>query len=443
MIAIILGVGWSAIFGRFLVYPLIGSLWMLASMVFMPRYLAVGIGQDGLALTLYRVLLYSLFIAIVIKFIHGSASPYRRLSKDGKLVLWGVLLVSLVSCVGSYEHGSLFLSAAYAIEDVATIFIAMYTGWLLSNRADSLQLYFKYAVVVPILICCFLVIIEVYRQAPVLSGLINIDESLYTSTGRDFLGSVSREGVYRVKALFNNPLQLSEFAVYCLVFSFAAILLRIVSKKQFIVVMLCTIFIIYHSGSRSGFLIMMLGCSAVTIFYFLSLSGLRSRISTWLLLIGCAVLGCVMIYLLALESVGEQLHLIDDVGDRSTAARLQQYYAVFELWKQSKIYGYGYKRAFFDYFQILQSLDNYFLRIILQSGATGFAIQLVCFFTILKTCVRGSFSRHVAVHRVGFLAFGVFVATFVYKLFIESDYNNMYLLVLFFLLTFMLRKEEI
>lgn len=439
MIVVIMALGWAIVVGRFLLSPIYGGLWFLAAMTCMPRYIAIGIGQDGLAFTLYRGIIYSLFLIIVVKIVFG-ASPYKRLSKDGRVVFWLFVVVSVFSCFGVFQYSSILLSGGYFVEDLSVLTITVYMGWLLSNREDHVALFFRYAIVVPLGVIVLLVAFESYRQAPVLSGFVKIDDSLFTSTGREFLGVLTRDGHYRARALFSNAILLSEFAAYCLVFTFAILLLKQISRWKATVVIFCALFVIYSTGARSGLLVSALCCSGITVFYLLSFGGKGGRFATWVSIFACTMIGVVAIYFLVQNSISDRLYLIEDKSLRSTTARLQQYNIVYDLAKDSLFFGYGYHRFFYSLYHSFFTLDNYYLRIILQSGFIGFLFILIAFYKIIKISLLEAYSRFQDISVVAFVAFALALTTFIYKIFIESDHNNMYFLVLFYIVCFRVRS---
>lgn len=428
MAYILTAVLWFTTVPRLFWKPLSACLWFLVVLVLTPRYIGIGVGSDGVALSAKRVLVLSFLLVLVIRPSLWKGVKQIRSTLIPVYFLFGF---AVISCVGSIEHGVWYYSLLYFGENVAILIVAVYIGWSLSVERFGLQNLLRYGFYLPILVSGFIVCIELIRSAPALSGILEIDSVI--ATNRDFYYEHAiRGGLFRAKALFDGPLQLAEFSAYSLSVLVVAKLFRIITLRNFLILLLCVLVALFATRTRSSVLIGSLSTVIVVLIYLMRRGRSAGRVVTWLGVILCTSVGSIALFLLVKEIQGDVLlYLIDDEKERSTVARLLQFKTVPLLVSDAPIFGYGYQRHFVYMFDNLYSLDNYYLKMLLQSGYVGFTVFMLSILLMLGSVLRAAFSRDRGIMIVGMFGVAIITNFLLFKMFTSGEPNNIYLYIVF------------
>lgn len=427
--AIILMVSASTL-GAFMYNRLVGACLFLTLIPLLPRYMAIGIGQDGVALTVLRLLVIGLSSIIVISsFVGGDKN--LLLIKDSKKYIVLLFLLYTISALGSVLYGELVYGLFYFVEDTAILIVSVYLGCLFASHRRGLKLLVNYCFLLPLMITVVIVFIEMSMQQPVLTNVFVVDTNI--ASNREFFNYHSfRDGVYRAKGLFDGSLQLGEFATYCGIVSIIIFMNNSYSRKFSGLCILMSIYLAYSSGSRSAFLVLVI--VGVLLFFVQVIKRNREigKHFTWASIFFAVVCGGLILTALVMEVRGIRfLYLIEDAKERSTVGRLLQYYIVPSLILDSPIYGYGYRRYYVYLFERLTALDNYYLRILLQAGYSGLLVYVGCLFYMLKKTIEAVFSSDKNLTTAGIFTFGVLFCVVLSKVFIAGDSNVFYFIILF------------
>ena len=419
---------WLATVSRLFWRPLSACLWFLLILVLTPRYIGIGLGSDGVALTAKRLIILSFLVVLIVR-----PSLWKGVHEIRKhlMPIYVLIAFAFISCFGTVDHGVWYFSLLYLGENLAVLVVAVFIGWKLSVERYGLQDLFRYAFYIPLLISVCLVCVELLRSAPVLSGILEIDSTI--ATNKDFYFSHTlRDGVFRAKALFDGPLQLAEFSAYALSVLVVAKLFRLITLRNFIVLLGCVLVAMIATRTRSSLLIGSISTVVVVTMYLIRGGGGAGRILTWFGVGLCVSIGCLAIFFLVQEIQGDvSLYLIDDERQRSTVARLLQYKVVPQLVSETPVFGYGYQRNFVYLFDNLYSLDNYYLKVLLQSGYLGFTVFMVSMLLMLGSVLKAAFSPIRGVMIVGMVGVAVTTNFLLFKLLVSHEPNNMYLFIVF------------
>lgn len=398
----------------------------LGLLPFMPAYLAIPLGVGGAGISLRRIFTYVLLLCIFAGFVRA---PKKWLNVIKLLMTWRIFLLGLIVLYAAKLLSTFVLNEPvglfYWLDEVAEILIALLLGIRFINSMQSVKLLFI-VVTSSFLLCEFLVLIEYAVEHNLLQGLIAVE---VTTVGEEVLSGFDRDGRYRTMGLFDNPLSLSEFVVIGGIFSYGTYRLQGLKRLSWLA-MLLTLPVLYSTGSRSGMLL--LAC-VLTIFVYLACVKYVPSLRPIVRLLSVFVLFGVLS--VAYYAVSDPEGFIAATSflwgggsfDGSTMFRLMQYPLIFSAMFDNPLFGYGVKNHVIQ--DLNTPLDNYYLRVLIESGFIGITAFFAQILFVVKFVTSGehlsqltpAFSKQV---------YGVvmlYLASFIgYKIFISMSYNNIY-----------------
>lgn len=287
-----------------------------------------------------------------------------------------LLLLACVKIISAITNSA---GVIYAMEDMlrtAGVFLIFYAvGLRLDFRTTSRLLLLAFW------ISALIVVVEIFYGAPIHSAIAS-GLALNSPQG------ISAERGMRVQALFDGPLFFAHF----LVSVFAAFLfnskdLSALKKITFLIVFAA---IIAANGSRS----LVITIIAMVCFWF-TISYWREAKSVSRLFVASVVVAIVFsaiwftsnyIYELG---VSGNINNMRELGafERSSTARAFQFFQVTEVLSGNIFLGRGFQQHFVGDSEMI-SLDNYYVRLLLESGITGVATFAFFFFTLGRMLLK-------------------------------------------------------
>ncbi|WP_421703157.1 O-antigen ligase family protein [Aliiroseovarius sp.] len=393
-------------------------------LAFAPRSLGVILGGGSLSLTFARLAFPLLIIAFAM-----SRLLSRAPRLPGKPNLWGeppfqiLLILSLIKIAATLLNG---LTPIYALDDMlfTTVAFAMFYHLSTERMIEGLRL----VVVLAAIVTALVVLQEMAMQRPLHYVVANL-----ALLAEDQASGVVRDGVYRAQGIFDNPLSMSEFAVYALPISLGAALgPRGTPRKLGLAGVLCAAFLILASDSRSGILA---GVTSVLAFW---LALIWHRFSTATKVIVSTLLLMLFSYLLILslgwfsslisEAQGVEFFRVEDGGHRSTLSRALQFVEVSAAVAERPLTDFGVIQNFAQNLEEVRKIDNYYLRTALEAGVPGVALFitfLIVLFRRLTTHLRRTgWRREDLLHYA--MCTGLLAGFAAKKLFVSMPTNNVY-----------------
>jgi hypothetical protein len=338
-----------------------------------PRLLALGIGEQGFALTAQRMMLLGLIVLFGLRYVYGAGDARR-----GMAILWqelGTLLLFLgllgSRLMGNLLTGRLDLSAivGFIDETVFTLFIVLLVFSVIRTRRDV------HALLLVIALSVFpneiVTAIEFVTQRSIFPASLQVDFETSRSVDKMLEGG-TRFGLYRVQGLFESPLKLMELVVLSIPLvvyliritptGFLRTLLMLILAVQPVVVAL--------TGSRTGIMMLLL-VGLAYLYRFVKQRFGRIESAMLLLVFGLVGLSALII---GFDSIVDGF-LFSREGSRSTASRFIQYVLSVPLIQASPLFGYGYARNIVDVIDI-NRMDGYYLRTLMEGGGVGLGCLL-------------------------------------------------------------------
>ncbi len=397
---------------------------------FTPRASALNIG--GMAFSFTRLALLTIGIAFAVRIIVNRRISQRFatliIKERAFFLLVSLFLVKLTSTIVNQGAGAL----PYVFDDFATsalIFAVFYTHFNNFHYQKNIEMIMFSA----ICLIFALSLVEILLGKTLVSfvanqNIIGIEHAVSGSF---------RDGQYRIQALFDNTLLLSEFIVLAAPFGLAAFSFNAPNWKRTLAVsVLLTVcfFLVYKTASRSGMAILTF---SVLLFIHLKYRKKIAKTVRFLMATSGVVLIFVLIILqfpmlldLAHEGTSQQLYNYGEL-ERSKIVRAAQYLTVFENLGHSPLIGFGVSQNLLDSLPFLNTLDSYWLRTALESGVIGLGL-LVAFIALFFwriSVIRKL--RSDAESQLIFVTFSVFLVGYVlYMFFLSIPTNN----VIFFAL---------
>jgi hypothetical protein len=342
-----------------------------------PRFLSIGVSNEGFALSGQRGMVYMMFGFYILRMLWGSAEIRRGI----KIVTqYKRIFYALIIFLGARLGGNIVTSridlgsiAAMVNESLLSAFVVLLVVTYIRNRSDINTL--LTVVVLSLLITQLLATIEFAQGAPIIPPYLNLQFETVRDAS-DLLEGRSREGVYRAMALFDNALKLAGFL--CLILPLAGCLLarglnstaRLIAGMAIVMVVPTAIF----CGSRTA-----IGTLFLTFTWYLYLyvsRGLTPAGRRFLAL--CAGGLGVLIIFAAISGVLESL-LFGTAYIRSTESRYYQFILVpLELFG-SPFFGFGFSRNIIEVVS-MTSLDSFLLQIALEGGIVSLLALLTAFY---------------------------------------------------------------
>lgn len=397
---------------------------------FSPRYLAIPVGPEGLALTGQRVWIGILSVGVTFFLLRRErfrqAKEFFIKNRAFVLCLMALLLIKLVSTL-LYAPPSAFV---YFLDEFYFSFFCLIVSAVYFSSPRDIESLFRVIFYSYLLTVC-VVLLEAFKGAPILQGLVNINVA-----GTDVsIAGKSRQGLYRVQGLFDGVLQLTEFIL--LAFPIALYLcstskgfLKLISNIGIIAVPST----IYLTGSRSGLLVGLIG---VLIFVLARFWPTLSKPVRGFLLIGLAFVVAYMIFYSYGTVVkygalrGYDMWLFDE-KERSLIERTAQYIIIPKLVIGGDYLGVGLRQNYGNELDSIYNLDSYYMRLLLEGGFLVLILFLLSGFFALQRIAQLVSGVSSGEERRLFALGVVFLATFFcMKFFLSQPKNNVYFYLIF------------
>lgn len=432
---------YSSVIGRFFVSKTAAVLTFLTVLALTPRYIGIGVGAGGFALSAQRMIALSLLILGLMVLFTTKQRTYPQFWTP-RYYIRVVLAISGVSALSSFVNGGgdLYFILPLA-EEVIYLMLAYMLVFFLYPQERSGVRFLLFLFLIPAGISAMIALLEVIRSAPILSGLENSSILAY----RDFAEAKFRDGGYRAKALFDGPLIFSEFAVYSLASAFylwgvlewrGQKAVPVIDQRLLLLGGALALFCILATGSRTGLAIAML---MGMIFWLILTTRRLSRKSVRLMVGGYIAAGVGLILVVLFLTLNDfdpnrilSFSEIANPFERSNYARFLQYVLVFDILEGSPFFGFGYQRNFALSFEALYTLDNFFLRVLLQAGFVGLLLFGISLILAVRTGFSMLVSRNPAIVRIGAYLVLFVLIFLLQKPFLSQPNNNIYLHLVYF-----------
>ena len=345
---------------------------------FSPRALGVVPGDIDISLTFPRVavpLVTIVFIALIAR----SARHYDRLVPLLKEPFFQLLII-----LGIYKVITTavnFVPISYAVESLVFSTIPFALFFILATR-QSFDLAWK-AVALIVILLVVIAPIEIAVQRP-LFHFIADDNAIKTELLKQ---RIEGRG-YRVYGFYDNTLQLAEFMLYCLPWALFKVMSTSGTKRVGALLIATSIIILGILTKSRGF--MLFGALTTATFFTLYYWNRCSRQLRAILVVVLSLFAFVAasFFISAFREFlanapPVQLIWTMDKGDISLLGRAMQFREVFDTVAMNPWVGVGVLQNFSRELETISRLDNYYLRVALESGLPGlvmFLLTLVIFF---------------------------------------------------------------
>lgn len=380
---------------------------MVFLLPFLPRSMGIGFGSDGGAITFTRVTIPVLLVISFLKALYSRKFLIRRrgTAPNAAIVILAALCITKITS-SIYNDASI----VHAVDDMARSFGTFLLFFMFNVSVDM----YKISIFVwfSLLISSAFAALEYYLGYPIHALIVS--QSIIDTT---LMGQV-RDGAYRVQALFDGPLFFSEFIVV----SFAAFLFlwpQLSALKRLVSVAIYALLILAN-GSRSVLIVL----PAMVLLHLLLPVWRHSKSSSRNLLVLLLLIAVIPMTYLSISYIIELgqndpsgTYQYMDPYTRSSVARAFQFFQVYNVVINHPFIGVGMEQNFVSS-GIVDTLDNSFLRILLESGFLGlilfilfFVVIFIYLITLLHNNQRESenrTTRFLIVLLFGFLAFRFF-----------------------------------
>lgn len=342
-----------------------------------PRFLAVGVSEYGFALTAQRVMIATLLILFVLRWLHGTADIARGIDifRKNRVITILLLGIPVSKLVGNWVAGRMDIEAlaTFASDVLFSFFIVVLVVICVSSWRHIYVV--LTLVVLSLFINQFAAIAEFVKGSSLFFDAVQLDFA--TDTHTDPLLGKYRSGSYRVRGLLENPLELA--ALCCLTLPIALALMETASES--VVKVLCATVavltgpVVWWTASRSGLIVLVF----LLIGYLYRGLCLRLTIPVRVLVAGIAIGFAVMIYAMFSEEITWALVNTSDRHEmRSALSRIHQYIVAVPVLAESPWFGFGAARNIVKLIDV-NHIDSYYLRTAMEGGlvALGLLIALL------------------------------------------------------------------
>jgi hypothetical protein len=420
-----------------LLRPKLGLVTLVFLLAFMPRYLGIGLGDEGFALSPRRIALLAFAGGMLTHMIFREDMLNRAalVVNAHRLIVALIVISVLVRALSTALNSGMTFQLVYVVDNVLITLIPAIGVLLLINSAGDERRIIM-AMLVALCVASILAVLEAIKGGMILQGLVSVSVE---EAGRSGLTDIFRGSAYRSKALFDNPLLLAEFA--CVVWPWGVYLYHAAQSQPQKILAISSIVAapvaIYCTHARSGWLVWALGVLA-----FAAIRGWdkSSRIAraplVIVVLIGLSGIGLVVFQMVtnAVSAIGDGVE-----GTRSIVERLNQYAVVVTAMTESPALGYGMTRNILTDLESLDHIDNYWLRLILEGGLVLLAVFLLLAVKSLLMVVSGRVNAISRNSRLFMSAALVSIMSLLaYKSFVSMPTNNS---IFFIILALAMRRD--
>ena len=372
-----------------------------------PKFLSLGVSDQGFALSGQRAMLYVLLGFYLLRAMWGSKEIRSGLSLIGRYrwIVGGVIIYLGARLVGNTLAGRMDLGsfAAFINESVISLLVIMLVVTYVKTQRDVVTV--LALVVAALLLNQFAAIIEFVLGESMFTNTVDIQ---YQSDDEaKLLQGTVRSGYFRSRGFFDNPLKLTGFLCLALPAAFATAKTSgvfLVRFFSYVCISLAPVTALF-TGSRTGIAVTSL------IFLWYAYAYLVRGFGSWgraMLNIGAAV-AVVLVITLVATGAAESLFLGSESG-RSAESRVLQYVRVPIALAESPFFGFGYARQLVDLLDI-GHVDSFFLTTALEGGLVSLGAVLFVMFGLIRMLrkvasnspaeVQAVIARHLAVS-IGF-----------------------------------------
>lgn len=334
-----------------------------------PKFLALGLGEQGFALSGIRVFLVILFLGYLIKLLMKSPQVAEGLSRirKGKAIAISIAIMLIAKIAGNATYGQFALGSlgAFADEFLTVAFAYVLACTYLRSTRDFVVLFICLSG--SVIVNEIAVVAEYVRGGSIFHGLIDLQYQ--TATDRDLLAGRVRDGSYRFMGLLPNPLVLAS--LICI--SLPAMLSLVFRQRDFTARTIGAIAlagaapVLLLTFARAGIAVgVLIACIAL---YFHAVRNLDSFLRPIATVCTLAVGGTALlvvgheIFSAVISAGGQQ-------GIRSAQSRLLQFATVLPALKDHLVFGVGFARNY-DILLDVGNVDGHFLRTTIQGGLIG------------------------------------------------------------------------
>lgn len=341
-----------------------------------PRSLGMTMADGSFSMTFLRMAfpaIFLLYFASILSRKTPVPNDIKALFTDKVFLL--LLMLGLYKILSSSVNGTTVL---YAIENFAFSVCAFGLFYL----AVTYKIFqtSNFAFLGSCALIFVIVIFELILQLPLHYNIA--DTALFNEdvlNGQQF--GLGDRG-YRVQAIFDNSLSLSEYLVYMLpIVLYMLVISQGLQRLILFAVGAAIIFVGYKTDSR-GFII----CGSLSTVFF-ALFYYWTRLSGSLKFIAvCFAIPSFMFLLYWISiSVGQfadsaanvSFYNLQDSAERSTYSRARQLTEVTNVVRTRPWFGYGVLQNYSNELEEVRRIDNYYLRTMLESGFVGLSIFLL------------------------------------------------------------------
>lgn len=355
---------------------------------FLPRYIGLGVGEEGFSLSLIRILLMILFISFVISFTQNKGYILNRILlvyQKNKILINTLLLLFLLKIISLLLNSNTFPLYIILFNDfLFSIFIFFLTVVIIDSEESIARLvkilFYSYTIVL------VLVIIEYIVKYPLLSIFASDQMTLLEDVSQ---GYVKDDGRYRVSAGFDNPIPLGEYLTILFPLIISYINKNKYSLGLMLIYSLLFIFAVYATGSRAAILM-----SAIMVYLYVMFKLYKSnqtvRIIMYIfnfIIAGFAVYFTYTFISGLISGFSGSFLAYSSSEERSSVSRALQYIAIYTKTIEAPLLGFGRVRNASVEFQ-LGAIDNYYFIVILEVGIIGLFTYLTFNYLLIKIALQ-------------------------------------------------------
>ncbi len=354
---------------------------------FLPKYIGFGMGGEGMALSLKRIIVMILFISLVLSFTQNREYISQRISlvyQQNKMLINLLLLFSILKVISLSLNSWQLLYYIMLFNDfLLTGFVFILTILLITSKEDINRLVkmFFYGYVIVLI----LTLIESFTQYP----LLGIFMSGGMQLEKDYSESVFRGAHYRASGSFLTSITLGEYLVLLFPIAVAYIYRHKYSLILKVVFFLLFCYAVYSTGSRSTILM-----SVVMIYFYLLIILYRGdQLTRFIVNIFNLILAGFSFYFiynyisnLVMNFHGRYDLLGVDSETISSTSRALQYVRVYDIMHEAPFFGFGRMMNFRDF--LGSAIDNRYFWMIMEVGIIGISVYFLFLFTLAKTALN-------------------------------------------------------
>ncbi len=361
---------------------------------FLPKYIGLGVGGEGFALSLKRILLMILFVFLSLSFMQNSKYILKRVSlvyQQNKILVNLFILYFLIKILSLTLNSREVALYIMLFDDfLFSAFVFLLTIIIIdSNRSlDYLikMIFYGYSIVL------LFALLEFFLRFPLLS----IFASGQMELSRDVSRGIMRGDMYRVSGTLSGPIALGQYLVVLF-----PIISAYINQNRYTLVFkvfyyLFIGFAIYSTGSRAA--ILMFG--GIIYFHFILKLYTGTQLSRFFGYFINLVFFLIALYFMityissSLEGFTGRFDLITDPEKRSTVSRALQYSTMYDVMQEAPFFGFGRERNYLKIIEDLITIDNAFFWKILEVGLVGIMAYLLFLYTVVKTGMHLYINRY-------------------------------------------------